>query len=137
MKQTSLDLAKEYGVHYKSICQPIKSLSGGNQQKVVVARCVQTNPQVLILSDPTRGIDVAAKDDIHQQILSLASRGTSIILISSELEEVIALSNRVAVFCSGQLVSILEQDQVSPTTIMSLATPKRNGSNGEKHNEIN
>lgn len=137
MRQASEELVGRFGVHLQSLQQPIKTLSGGNQQKVVVGRCVQNSPQVLLLCEPTRGIDVAAKDDIHRHILKLAAAGASIILVSSEMDEVLALSHRVAVFSEGAMVDILDGDEASPVNVMSLATPKRNGTYNGGNNDAN
>ena len=98
------------------------TLSGGNQQKVVLARGVEVNPAVLILDEPTRGIDVGAKEEIHQIIIELAKSGTAIILISSELDEVLALSHRVAVFYEGTITCILGQEDATPETVMAHAS---------------
>lgn len=135
MLSASRKLAMQYGVHYHSLTQPIKSLSGGNQQKIIVGRCVQTHPDVLILCEPTRGIDVGAKGEIHEHILKLAAAGTAIILVSSELEEILALSHRVSVFCEGAMVGILDRQQANPISVMSLATPKSKVSN-ERNNHV-
>jgi len=77
--------------------QPVKNLSGGNQQKVILARWLATNPQVLILDEPTRGIDVGAKAEIQRLVLELAEEGKSCVFISSELEEVLRTSHRIVV----------------------------------------
>jgi ribose transport system ATP-binding protein len=124
MKKRAEDLVRQFKVRLAGLAQPISTLSGGNQQKVVVARCVQSNPDVLILSEPTRGVDVGAKDDIHQLVLDLAESGKSVIVISSEMDEVLALSHRVAVFSGGEMVGILHHADADPKTVMKLATPK-------------
>ena len=124
MKQRAEQLVEQFKVRLASLGQPISTLSGGNQQKVVVARCVQSSPDVLILSEPTRGVDVGAKDDIHQLVLDLAAQGTAVIVISSEMEEVLALSHKVAVFSAGEMVGILSHDDADPQSVMKLATPK-------------
>ena len=124
MKKRAQDLVKAFKVRLAALGQPISTLSGGNQQKVVVARCVQSAPDVLILSEPTRGVDVGAKDDIHQLVLDLARSGTAVIVVSSEMEEVLALSHKVAVFSAGEMVRILPHTEADPTTVMRLATPK-------------
>ncbi len=131
MQTAALEIVRRFDIRLKSLQQPIKTLSGGNQQKVIVGRCVQTSPEVLILCEPTRGVDVAAKDDIHQHILRLAASGTSIIVVSSELDEVLALSHRVVVFSEGRMAGILDGMEATPVAVMSLATPKRNQTNGE------
>ena len=82
-------------------------------------------------------MDVAAKAEIHQHILELAAAGASIIVVSSELEEVLALSHRVAVFSDGEMVGILDGPEATPVAVMSLATPKRKSSSGENGNVLN
>ena len=85
--------------------QPVKNLSGGNQQKVILARWLATNPQVLILDEPTRGIDVGAKAEIQKLVLSLAREGKAIVFISSELEEVLRVSHRIDVLRDREKVA--------------------------------
>ena len=84
--------------------QKVKFLSGGNQQKVVIGKWLMTNCKVLIFDEPTRGIDVAAKSEIYRIICDLARQGMAIILISSELPEILGMSDRVVVMCSGKIV---------------------------------
>ena len=93
-------------------------LSGGNQQKILLAKVVATNPRVLLVDEPTRGIDVGAKREIHFLLQDLAKKGTGIIMISSELEEVLGLSNRVYVMYNGQIVGELPGDQTNGEAIM-------------------
>ncbi|RIP33429.1 sugar ABC transporter ATP-binding protein [Staphylococcus gallinarum] len=97
-------------------------LSGGNQQKVVLAKWIATAPRVLILDEPTRGIDVGAKREIYQLMNELTERGMSIIMISSELPEVIGMSDRVAVVHEGHIAGVLNKDELSEERIMTLAT---------------
>ncbi|MCX8013454.1 MAG: ATP-binding cassette domain-containing protein, partial [Rectinema sp.] len=99
--------------------QLVNNLSGGNQQKVVLAKWLATKPSILILDEPTRGIDVHAKAEVHKIITELADNGTSIILISSELPEIVALSDRVVVMHEGQVKSVLEKHDISQERIMS------------------
>lgn len=99
--------------------QIVNNLSGGNQQKVVLAKWLATKPSILILDEPTRGIDVHAKAEVHKIITDLADSGTSIILISSELPEIVALSDRVVVMHEGQVKSILDKHEISQEKIMS------------------
>lgn len=101
---------------------PISTLSGGNQQKVVLGRWLARGPKLLILDEPTKGIDVGAKAEISDIILRLASEGTAILLISSEMPEVIALSDRVLVMRSGRIVGELERAAISPEAVVALAT---------------
>ncbi|MBP5159744.1 MAG: sugar ABC transporter ATP-binding protein, partial [Lachnospiraceae bacterium] len=100
----------------------IKSLSGGNQQKVLVGRWLANNPDVLILDEPTRGIDVGAKYEIYCIIADLAKQGKSIIMISSEMGELIGMSDRIMVMCDGRLTGFVEGDEATQENIMSLAT---------------
>jgi simple sugar transport system ATP-binding protein len=100
-KQKQYDIAQEYiqllGIVAPSPDQLVKNLSGGNQQKVILARWLATNPDILILDEPTRGIDVGAKAEIQKLVLQLAAQNKSIVFISSELEEVLRISQRIVV----------------------------------------
>ena len=98
------------------------NLSGGNQQKIVVAKWLATKSKILIFDEPTRGIDVGAKAEIYQLIADLADEGYSIILISSELPEIIGLSDRVIVMHEGHIKGILTGDEIEAQKIMMLAT---------------
>src|SRR5687768_14135639 len=98
------------------------NLSGGNQQKVVLARWLTFRPRVLIFDEPTRGIDVGAKSEIYELIRNLAAKGVSVIVISSEMEEVLGISDRIAVMHEGRLTGILERSQFSEEAVMRLAT---------------
>ena len=98
------------------------NLSGGNQQKVLLARWLLTQPKVLFLDEPTRGVDVGAKVEIYHFIFELACQGVAIILISSELPEVLKLSNRIAVLNQGNLTGVLDRSFATQEKIMSLAT---------------
>ncbi|MEZ4771077.1 MAG: sugar ABC transporter ATP-binding protein [Caldilineales bacterium] len=98
--------------------QPVKNLSGGNQQKVILARWLATNPQVLILDEPTRGIDVGAKAEIQKLVVALADEGKACIFISSELEEVLRCSNKVVVLRDQEKISELSGDEMNEDVIM-------------------
>ena len=98
------------------------NLSGGNQQKVVLARWLTFSPRVLIFDEPTRGIDVGAKAEIYELIRNLAAKGVSVIVISSEMEEVLGISDRIAVMHEGRLTGILDREQFSEEAVMRLAT---------------
>lgn len=100
----------------------IKSLSGGNQQKVLIGRWLANNPDVLILDEPTRGIDVGAKYEIYCIIADLAAQGKSIIMISSEMAEIIGMSDRVMVMCDGRVTGFIDGDKATQENIMELAT---------------
>lgn len=99
----------------------IISLSGGNQQKTLLAKWLSSQPQVLIADEPTRGVDVGAKAQIHQDLRVLANKGVGVIVISSELPEVLGLSDRVAVFREGQLTTILENGNLTQEEVMQHA----------------
>lgn len=101
--------------------QPVKNLSGGNQQKVILARWLATNPQVLILDEPTRGIDVGAKAEIQKLVLSLAEQGKSCLFISSELEEVMRTSHRIVVLRDREKVTEFSGDVTEQTIMQSIA----------------
>jgi ribose transport system ATP-binding protein len=98
------------------------NLSGGNQQKVVLARWLALAPKVLIFDEPTRGIDVGAKKEIYTLIRELAARGVSLIVISSEMEEVLGISDRIAVMHEGRITGVLDRSQFSEEAVMHLAT---------------
>lgn len=102
--------------------QLIKNLSGGNQQKVLIARWLLTNPEILILDEPTRGIDVGAKYEIYSIMRELARSGKSIIMISSEMPELIGMSDRVMVMCEGRVTAILDHDDTDQVKIMNYST---------------
>lgn len=100
----------------------IGNLSGGNQQKVLLSRWLNTEPEILLLDEPTRGIDVGAKYEIYTIINELASRGKSIVMISSEMPELIGMSDRIMVMSNGKMTGILNRDEVTEEKIMHLAT---------------
>ena len=98
------------------------NLSGGNQQKTLLAKWLSAKPQVLIVDEPTRGVDVGAKAKIHQDLRRLAEEGIGVIVISSELPEVIGLCDRIAVFREGSLTAMLEGQQATQREVMKYAT---------------
>ncbi len=101
--------------------EPILNLSGGNQQKVLIARWLLTQPRILILDEPTRGIDVGAKAEIHRLISELASQGVAVMMISSELPEVLGMSDRVLVMHEGRMTGILDRKDATQVRVMELA----------------
>ena len=113
---------KELNVRPNDPNKLIKNLSGGNQQKVLIARWLANNPDVLILDEPTRGIDVGAKYEIYCIIADLAKQGKSIIMISSEMSEIIGMSNRVMVMCDGRITGFIDGKDATQENIMELAT---------------
>jgi ribose transport system ATP-binding protein len=120
------NVAKRYVDQLKiktpSVQQVTKLLSGGNQQKVVIAKWLERDCDILIFDEPTRGIDVGAKDEIYALLNDLAARGKSIIVISSELPEVLRLSHRIAVMATGRITGFLDNEKATQNTIMELAT---------------
>ncbi len=120
--QTAESFVKKLSIKLSSVHAPVRSLSGGNQQKTVLARWLATNPRILILDEPTHGVDIGAKAEIYKLMRDLAESGIGIILISSELPEIMAMSDRVAVMHEGHLMGILDQNEASESEIMSLAT---------------
>jgi ribose transport system ATP-binding protein len=113
---------QQQAIKAPSVAQKVVNLSGGNQQKVVLGKWLAMRPQLLILDEPTRGIDIGAKAEIYKKIAALADTGMTILMVSSEMEEVIGMSNRVAVFSQRRLSGILEKDQLSEHNIMQLMT---------------
>lgn len=110
----------------------VDSLSGGNQQKVILAKWVNTNPKVLILDEPTRGIDVGAKTEIYKLMNKLVNEGVTVIMVSSELPEIMGISDRILVMCDGQMVADLTRKEATTELIMEYATgniSKSKGSN--------
>jgi simple sugar transport system ATP-binding protein len=99
---------REFDIRAESPGQPMGSLSGGNQQKVVVARELDGDPRVLIASQPTRGVDVGSIEFIHRQIVQRRDQGLAVLLVSSELDEILSLADRVAVMYRGRVVAVLE-----------------------------
>jgi len=124
-KQKQDEIAEEYikllGIVTPSADQLVRNLSGGNQQKVILARWLATNPKVLILDEPTRGIDVGAKAEIQRLVLKLAEDGKSCVFISSELEEVLRISNRIAVLRDHKKVAEYPGNVDDRTLIHAMA----------------
>jgi ABC-type sugar transport system ATPase subunit len=116
---------RELRVKAPSIDSFAMTLSGGNQQKVVLAKWLLTNPKVLFLDEPTRGIDVGAKQEIYAQINRLAAAGLAIVLVSSELPEVLALSDRILVLHEGHLTGAFTKSEATAEAVMACATGHR------------
>ena len=120
--QAAYDADKQLNVKTPSLEALMQNLSGGNQQKVLIARWLLTEPDILILDEPTRGIDVGAKYEIYTIMLELVKAGKSIIMISSEMPELLGMSDRVMVMCEGKVSGFLEKDQFDQVEVMRLAT---------------
>ena len=127
-KAKSKEVSKKYVESLKtktpSVSQLVKKLSGGNQQKVVIAKWLVKNSDILIFDEPTRGIDVGAKSEIYALMERLAKEGKSIIMISSELPEVLRMSDRVIVMCEGRITGILDIAEANQEVIMQSATKR-------------
>ena len=122
---------KDLGVKLADADQPIRELSGGNQQKVILARWLCTQPDLLILDEPTRGIDVGAKREIQQLVRRLADDGLAVLLISSEVEELVADTDRVVVLRDGRSVAELDGDAIDEQPILeAMATGSAAGADG-------
>jgi ABC-type sugar transport system ATPase subunit len=115
------DYIKKLNIRTPSIETLASSLSGGNQQKVVISKWLAINPKVLILDEPTRGIDVAAKAEVHKLISELASDGVAVLMVSSELPEIIGMSDRVLVMREGHLTAEVDQTEADEEHIMHFA----------------
>jgi ABC-type sulfate/molybdate transport systems ATPase subunit len=102
--------------------QRVRALSGGNQQKVVIARWLATEPKVLILDEPTRGIDIGAKAEVHALIAHLAEQGVAILMVSSELPEILGMSHRVLVMRQGRIAADIPRADATEERIMTAAT---------------
>jgi D-xylose transport system ATP-binding protein len=120
--QASLQQAKSLTIKAPSLEVLAETLSGGNQQKVVISKWLLSKPQVLIMDDPTRGIDVGAKFEIYRLMNDLAEKGVAIVMISSELEEVLGMSDRIMVMCRGHSTITLPVAEADKERIMALAT---------------
>lgn len=121
-KELARNLAKKLKIRTSSLSQAVQKLSGGNQQKVVIGKWLALAPKILILDEPTRGIDVGSKAEIYKLIDQLAENRMAIILISSDLEEIIGLSDRVAVMQEGRITGFVEGEAINKENIMQLAT---------------
>ncbi len=122
--------AKEYrerlSIRAPSVEVPVEMLSGGNQQKVMLSKWLNTRPQILILDEPTRGIDVGAKAEVHQMINTLAAQGFGIILISSDMLEIMAMSDRILVMREGRQMGIITREEATQEAILTAAMGKAN-----------
>jgi rhamnose transport system ATP-binding protein len=98
------------------------TMSGGNQQKVVIAKWLATDPRLLIIDEPTRGIDVGTKAEVHRLLSELAGQGLAILMISSELPEVLGMADRVVVLCEGRITAELDRADATPEAVMHAAT---------------
>ena len=131
IRAVAQEYVKKLRTRTPSVDVDVRSLSGGNQQKVVVAKWLERDAEILIFDEPTRGIDVGAKDEIYTLLENLASQGKAIIVISSELPEVLRLANRIAVMAHGRIIGVLDNEEATQENIMELATVGQEQANGE------
>jgi methyl-galactoside transport system ATP-binding protein/inositol transport system ATP-binding protein len=133
LKKTCDDFIQRIQIKTSNLNQSIETLSGGNQQKVLVARWLMTDPEILFLDEPTRGIDVGTKSEIHRLITHLAGEGKSIIMVSSELPEVMGMSDRIMIMHDGMVTGIVENSKdITQEKLMAYAT-----NNNEEKEGIN
>ncbi|MDQ3315900.1 MAG: sugar ABC transporter ATP-binding protein [Actinomycetota bacterium] len=125
-RQTADRFAKELSIRGAKVSDPVSRLSGGNQQKVVLAKSLAREPSILLLDEPTRGIDVGAKSEIYRLIDDLAKKGKAILLISSELEEVLSMSDRVVVMREGRITGEFGRGEANQQVVMTAATGGKN-----------
>ncbi|KAB1642707.1 sugar ABC transporter ATP-binding protein [Gulosibacter chungangensis] len=122
IRQTADDLVKKLGLKTAGINAVITSLSGGNQQKVVIGRWLATEPELLMLDEPAAGIDIGAKNEVYRLVDEVADSGVPVIVVSSELPEILRLCNRVGVMHEGRLVGILPREEATEESLIALAT---------------
>jgi erythritol transport system ATP-binding protein len=115
-------LAEELHIAASNLELPVTTLSGGNQQKVLLARCLLCSPSVLLLDEPTRGVDVGAKAEIYSILRALATRGLSILFTSSEIEETRALADRALVLCHGRIAAEFAHDDETDENLFAAAS---------------
>jgi rhamnose transport system ATP-binding protein len=120
-RATALRFVRQLAIKTRSLDAPVGNLSGGNQQKVALARWLAASPAVLILDEPTQGVDVGAKAEIHRLMSELAGRGLAILMISSELPEILGMSDRIAVMHGGTIVGVLDREAATQEAILERA----------------
>jgi rhamnose transport system ATP-binding protein len=120
-REIAADYVRRFGIKTSALYAPVSTLSGGNQQKVALSRWLAIKPAVLILDEPTQGIDVGAKSEIHELMMELAEQGAAILMISSELPEILGMSDRVAVMRGGTIRAVLNRDQATQHRVLALA----------------
>ena len=119
------EYVSRFGVKTPALFSPVSTLSGGNQQKVALSRWLAIKPSVLILDEPTQGIDVGAKSEIHELMMELAEQGAAILMISSELPEILGMSDRVAVMRGGTICAVVDREDATQQRILALALGAR------------
>jgi ribose transport system ATP-binding protein len=128
LRSTAQDYVDKLDIRTPHLEQKAMFLSGGNQQKTVVAKWLASQPRVLIMDEPTRGIDVGAKAEVHALMSRLAQAGVGIIMISSELPEILGMSDRILVMAEGRVAAILDREEATQEIIMAYASGEEIGS---------
>jgi erythritol transport system ATP-binding protein len=134
-KSAAKSQIENLSIRVASSQQPITALSGGNQQKVVVAKGLLTQPKVLLLDEPTRGIDVGAKSEISEIINQLADQKYGVIFVSSELKEVLAMSDRILVMSKGKITGEFTHQEATEEKLVAASAIGHGPTNGGNHNE--
>ncbi|HKR45240.1 MAG TPA: ATP-binding cassette domain-containing protein, partial [Paraburkholderia sp.] len=115
--------ARASNVKHRNLAQDASTLSGGNQQKLIIGKWLMTKPRILLLDEPTRGVDVAAKAEIYRQILDAARSGVTVLIASSEIDELTLLCDRILVLCEGRAKQIVPRSDFSGDLLIDLASP--------------
>ena len=133
-RETAARSVRRLGIKTPAVFSSVATLSGGNQQKVALGRWLEIEPQVLILDEPTQGIDVGAKAEIHALMGELAEKGVAILMISSELPEILGMSDRIVVLREGTIAGTLDREEATQEAIMSLAVGHKEAHKAQKRN---
>jgi rhamnose transport system ATP-binding protein len=120
-REVAAEWAKTLQLKYASIDDPVERLSGGNQQKVVLSKWLATDPKLLIVDEPTRGIDVGTKAEVHRLLSEQAAKGTAVLMVSSDLPEVLGMADRILVMREGRLVAEIPRAEASQERVMAAA----------------
>ncbi len=123
IRASSGSLISKLGIKTETPTNKANSLSGGNQQKIVIGKWMHRNPKLFILDEPTRGVDVGAKSEVHRLIREMVAQGTSVLLISSELPEILSLSHRIIVLSEGRIKGILNREEATQEKLLKMALP--------------
>ena len=115
------EMMQEYSIKAGNVKDPILTLSGGNQQKVIIARWIANHPEILLCDEPTRGIDVGAKAEVYAILRKIARQGIGIVMVSSELPELLALCDRIIVMHEGKITGQLMREEATETAVMRYA----------------
>jgi len=141
MNQSEIDnyakkLVSDFGIRTPSINVPVKQLSGGNLQKIVLARELSSNPKLIIVHNPTNGLDVGAIEYVHQTLIENRKKGAAILLISTELEEILSLSDRITVLYEGEMMGMVPRDEVDVEKLgLMMGGSKLDSISGESKGE--